>query len=208
MADIVIDRIAKDFGAITRPAGDLARRRRRRVRRAARPVRLRQDHAAAHHRRARDAEPRAASSSAGATSTDLPPRERGLAMVFQNYAVFPHMTVFENIAFGLRMQRRRRGARRSGRSQRAAELLHIEPLLDRYPAKLSGGQRQRVAVARALAVEPAGAADGRAAVQPRRAAAARDARRAQGACCARPARRRSTSPTTRPRRWASPTASP
>ncbi len=84
----------------------------------------------------------------------LPPRERGLAMVFQNYAVFPHMTVYENVAFGLRMK----GAgdvevkREVGR---AAGLLHIEPYLDRYPAKLSGGQRQRVAVARALAVKPA-----------------------------------------------------
>jgi multiple sugar transport system ATP-binding protein len=84
---------------------------------------------------------------------DLPPRKRGLAMVFQNYAVFPHMTVFENVAFGLRMQKapdedvRRKVAG-------AAAMLHIDAYLDRYPAKLSGGQRQRVAVARALAVEP------------------------------------------------------
>ncbi len=74
-------------------------------------------------------------------------------MVFQNYAVFPHMTVFENIAFGLRTQRAD-AARVRVRVQRAAELLHSEGYLDRYPAKLSGGQRQRVAVARALAVEP------------------------------------------------------
>ncbi len=84
----------------------------------------------------------------------LSPRNRGLAMVFQNYAVFPHMTVFENVAFGLRMQKAEASEvkRRVGR---AAALLHIEGYLDRYPAKLSGGQRQRVAVARALAVEPA-----------------------------------------------------
>ena len=84
----------------------------------------------------------------------LSPRSRGLAMVFQNYAVFPHMTVFENVAFGLRMQKVQASEvkRRVGR---AAALLHIEGYLDRYPAKLSGGQRQRVAVARALAVEPA-----------------------------------------------------
>lgn len=84
----------------------------------------------------------------------LPPRERGLAMVFQNYAVFPHMTVYENVAFGLRMQKKP-DADVKRNVERAAGLLHIEPYLDRYPAKLSGGQRQRVAVARALAVEPA-----------------------------------------------------
>ncbi len=90
---------------------------------------------------------------AGRDVSDLPARQRGLAMVFQNYAVFPHMTVFENIAFGLRTQRAD-ADRIKRRVQRAAELLHIESYLDRYPAKLSGGQRQRVAVARALAVEP------------------------------------------------------
>ncbi len=89
----------------------------------------------------------------GRDLTPVPTRQRGLAMVFQNYAVFPHMTVFENIAFGLRMQRVAKD-HLAARVRRAAELLHIEALLDRYPAKLSGGQRQRVAVARALAVEP------------------------------------------------------
>jgi len=84
----------------------------------------------------------------------LPPRERGIAMVFQNYAVFPHMTVFENIAFGLRMQKID-AAEIERRVKRTAGLLHIEQLLSRYSGQLSGGQRQRVAVARALAVEPA-----------------------------------------------------
>ncbi len=84
----------------------------------------------------------------------LPPRKRGLAMVFQNYAVFPHLTVFENVAFGLRMAKAGK-ARVEAQVAKAAALLHIEPLLKRYPAQLSGGQRQRVAVARALAVEPA-----------------------------------------------------
>jgi multiple sugar transport system ATP-binding protein len=86
--------------------------------------------------------------------SDLAPRERGLAMVFQNYAVFPHMTVYENVAFGLRMQKAS-SADVERKVRNAASLLHIESYLDRYPAKLSGGQRQRVAVARALAVEPA-----------------------------------------------------
>ena len=83
----------------------------------------------------------------------LPPRKRGLAMVFQNYAVFPHMTVRQNVGFGLRMAGTD-AARIERQAARAAALLHIEPNLDRYPAQLSGGQRQRVAVARALAVEP------------------------------------------------------
>ena len=84
----------------------------------------------------------------------LPPRARGLAMVFQNYAVFPHLRVRDNISFGLRMHGADR-ARIERQVARTATLLRLEPLLDRYPAQLSGGQRQRVAVARALAVEPA-----------------------------------------------------
>ncbi|MCO4318934.1 ABC transporter ATP-binding protein [Phyllobacterium sp. 21LDTY02-6] len=89
----------------------------------------------------------------GRSIVGLPPKDRGLAMVFQNYAVFPHMTVYENVAFGLRMQKADE-ARVKKQVEKAAALLHIEPNLGRYPNKLSGGQRQRVAVARALAVEP------------------------------------------------------
>ena len=83
--------------------------------------------------------------------TDLPPRRRRIAMVFQSYAVFPHLKVYDNIAFGLRMQKEK-DAEIKKRVQSSAELLQIEELLDRYPAQLSGGQRQRVAVARALAI--------------------------------------------------------
>ncbi|WP_105383045.1 ABC transporter ATP-binding protein [Neorhizobium alkalisoli] len=83
----------------------------------------------------------------------LPPRQRGIAMVFQNYAVFPHLTVYENIAFGLRMQKKPQ-SEVDHRVKRTAELMHIEQLLQRYSGQLSGGQRQRVAVARALAMEP------------------------------------------------------
>jgi multiple sugar transport system ATP-binding protein len=90
----------------------------------------------------------------GRDVSGLPPRARGLAMVFQNYAVFPHMTVRENVGFGLVMARAN-ADRIARQTERAARLMHIEMLLDRYPAQLSGGQRQRVAVARALAVEPA-----------------------------------------------------
>jgi multiple sugar transport system ATP-binding protein len=83
----------------------------------------------------------------------LAPRDRGIAMVFQNYAVFPHLTVFENIAFGLRMKKLPT-KEIERRVNRTAELIHIEQLLKRYSGQLSGGQRQRVAVARALAMEP------------------------------------------------------
>ncbi len=83
----------------------------------------------------------------------LRPKDRGIAMVFQNYAVFPHLTVFENIAFGLRMQKLDQSTI-DKRVKRTSELMHIDSLLERYSGQLSGGQRQRVAVARALATEP------------------------------------------------------
>ena len=86
--------------------------------------------------------------------TDLPPRKRDLAMVFQSYAVFPHLKVFDNIAFGLRMRKLDRAGMRQ-RVERAAALVELGELLDRYPSQLSGGQRQRVAVARAIVMEPA-----------------------------------------------------
>ena len=85
---------------------------------------------------------------------DLPPKDRDIAMVFQNYALYPHMTVYRNMEFGLKM----RGVPRAQRYQRvldAARILDIEHLLDRKPKALSGGQRQRVAVGRAIVREPA-----------------------------------------------------
>lgn len=88
----------------------------------------------------------------GRDVTYLRPGERNLSMVFQSYAIFPHMTVRENIGFGLKMtgQDAKETARRV---DEAAELLHIEELLERRPSDMSGGQRQRVAVARALAMK-------------------------------------------------------
>ncbi|MCL4238633.1 MAG: ABC transporter ATP-binding protein [Anaerolineae bacterium] len=83
--------------------------------------------------------------------TYLPPKDRNISMVFQSYAIFPHMRVFDNIAFGLKMKRVPKDEIRR-RVQSAAELLHIENFLERYPSQMSGGQRQRVAVARAIAV--------------------------------------------------------
>ncbi|MBL8116991.1 MAG: ABC transporter ATP-binding protein [Anaerolineae bacterium] len=84
--------------------------------------------------------------------TYLPPKERKISMVFQNYAIFPHMTVFDNIAFGLKMQKASKQVIKE-RVENAAHLLHIEAMLDRYPGAMSGGQRQRVAVARAIAYD-------------------------------------------------------
>jgi len=83
--------------------------------------------------------------------TYLPPRERKISMVFQSYAIFPHMTVYDNVAFGLKMNRFDKHEI-DKRVREASELLHIEDMLERYPSKMSGGQRQRVAVARAIAM--------------------------------------------------------
>ncbi|ASJ05065.1 ABC transporter ATP-binding protein [Thermococcus barossii] len=85
--------------------------------------------------------------------TYLPPKDRNISMVFQSYAVWPHMKVFDNIAFPLRVKKYPEDEIKR-RVKWAAELLQIENLLDRYPGQLSGGQRQRVAVARAIVVEP------------------------------------------------------
>jgi multiple sugar transport system ATP-binding protein len=85
--------------------------------------------------------------------TTLPPRQRDLAMVFQNYAVFPHLTVFQNIAFGLKMKHAD-AATIDERVRWAADLVELSDLLRRRPGQLSGGQRQRVAVARAIAAGP------------------------------------------------------
>ncbi len=85
--------------------------------------------------------------------TDLPPRKRNVSMVFQNYAVWPHMTVYENIAYPLRLKKVPR-SEIEAKVEEVARLVKIDPLLQRFPSQLSGGQQQRVAVARAIAVEP------------------------------------------------------
>ncbi len=87
--------------------------------------------------------------------TALPPRKRGIAMVFQSYALYPHMTVANNIAFPLKAQGRTRSrAEREDRVLQAARKVSIDHLLDRRPRQLSGGERQRVAIARAIVTEP------------------------------------------------------
>ena len=87
--------------------------------------------------------------------TELPPRKRGIAMVFQSYALYPHMTVANNIAFPLKAQGRSKDpAERAERVRQAAQKVSIDHLLERRPRQLSGGERQRVAIARAIVTEP------------------------------------------------------
>jgi sn-glycerol 3-phosphate transport system ATP-binding protein len=89
---------------------------------------------------------------AGRDVTGLAPAKRGISMVFQSYALFPHLSVAENILFGLKVRRLAR-AEREARLKRAASLLGLEALLDRRPSQLSGGQQQRVALGRAIVAE-------------------------------------------------------
>ena len=110
---------------------------------------------------------------------NVQPKERDIAMVFQNYALYPHMTVADNMGFSLKL----RGASAdeiSNGVKRAAEILALTPLLERYPRQLSGGQRQRVAMGRAIVRDPQVFLFDEPLVQPRRQAARRDAHRNQG----------------------------
>jgi putative spermidine/putrescine transport system ATP-binding protein len=89
----------------------------------------------------------------GRDVTNVPPNHRNVGMVFQSYALFPNMTVADNIAFGLKLRGREKGAIKA-RVDELLQLIHLTDRGDRYPYQLSGGQQQRVALARALAIEP------------------------------------------------------
>jgi len=89
----------------------------------------------------------------GVRMNDIPPAERGIAMVFQSYALYPHMSLYDNMAFGLKLARMPKPEIDSAVNH-AAKILHIEHLLDRKPKALSGGQRQRVAIGRAIVRKP------------------------------------------------------
>ncbi|MEF2070866.1 ABC transporter ATP-binding protein [Consotaella aegiceratis] len=90
----------------------------------------------------------------GQVVNSLTPKARGVAMVFQSYALYPHMTVYENMAFGLKLDRGASKEEVDRRVRQAAAILQIEPYLDRLPKALSGGQRQRVAIGRAITRDP------------------------------------------------------
>jgi len=88
-------------------------------------------------------------------ATDIPVRDRGVGFVFQHYALFPHMTVAENIAFGMKVSKQKRSDTQiEARARELLALVQLDGLGDRFPSQISGGQRQRVALARALAVDP------------------------------------------------------
>ncbi len=89
----------------------------------------------------------------GTVVNTLPPSKRGIAMVFQSYALYPHMTVYDNMAFGLKLAKAEPGAV-DKRVREAADMLQITPYLERLPKQLSGGQRQRVAIGRAIVRDP------------------------------------------------------
>ena len=89
----------------------------------------------------------------GRVVNDVPPKERDIAMVFQNYALYPHMTVYDNMGFSLRLRKADK-SEIEARVAKAADILGLKPLLERYPRQLSGGQRQRVAMGRAIVRDP------------------------------------------------------
>ena len=122
--------------------------------RAARAERRRQVDAAADHRRARAARRRHGRDRRRRRHRDSRRSDRNVGFVFQHYAAFKHMTVYKNVAFGLRDPQAAARTRSASGSRELLELVHLEQFADRYPAQLSGGQRQRMALARALAVEP------------------------------------------------------
>ena len=89
----------------------------------------------------------------GKVMNDVEPKDRDIAMVFQNYALYPHMTVFDNMAFGLKLRKVPKDEIKA-KVEEAARILDLEKLLDRKPKALSGGQRQRVAMGRAIVRNP------------------------------------------------------
>ena len=127
---------------------------------------------------------------------DVPPKDRDIAMVFQSYALYPHMSVYDNMAFGLKLRKTPK-AEIDRQVKEAADILQIAHLLDRKPKALSGGQRQRVALGPRHRARAGRLPDRRAAVEPGRQAARGDARRRSPSCtsdCRPPS---STSRTTR-----------
>ena len=154
MAAIQLEHVTKAFAGGVVAVDDVSLEiARRRVHGPRRPVGLREVDAAAHDRRASRRSRTGAISIGERDVTDLAPRHRDIAMVFQSYALYPHMTVRENLGYGLKVRRTPK-AEVGRRVDEVAKLLGLDDLLDRRPAQLSGGQRQRVAMGRAIVREP------------------------------------------------------
>ncbi len=152
MGSIVLEQVAKSFGQASVIQSIDLQIKDGRVRRFRRPLRLRQIDTAALIAGLEDTTGGRIVID-GADATKLPPAQRGLAMVFQSYALYPHMSVYKNIAFPLKMA----GADQAvieKKVQDAARILNLTSYLDRKPRQLSGGQRQRVAIGRAIVREP------------------------------------------------------
>ena len=152
-ADVRLDHVTKRFDEVDGGRRPLAGDRARQLLRDARPVRLRQDDDAAHDRRLRGAE-RRHDLPRRRPVTGLPPYKRDVNTVFQSYALFPHLTIFENVAFGLRRQGRARSDGSRAASRRCSSSSGSRASSERKPRQLSGGQQQRVALARALVNQP------------------------------------------------------
>ena len=151
-SDLVLSGVTKQFGASPRSTTSTSTVPRGSFFALLGPSGLRQDHDPADGRRPRDADGRARSRSAADDITDAKPYQRPVNTVFQSYALFPHLDIFENVAFGLR--RAQEQGRRRPRSREMLELVELAAQARKKPAQLSGGQQQRVALARALINKP------------------------------------------------------
>ena len=186
-----------NYSAISRPSTICRSTSARRDFRVAWPQRLRQIDDAAADRGPRSAGQRRRSRLAAGTlfSADsgifVPAQKRNMGMVFQSYAIWPHLTVFENVAYPAAAARHRRGGDRRSDARMSSARSAWKAWRTAPRPRLSGGQQQRVALARALVYRAGGAAAGRAVLQPRRQAARADARRAEAAA---PAGRRDGDP--------------
>ena len=168
---------SQDLRHVPGAQGHRARDRARRARLLPRAFGLRQDDAAAHHRRARDAGQPARIVQGGRDISRLPPMQRDYGIVFQSYALFPNLTIVDNVAYGLVNRRKGRDEIAAPRRRAAEAGRPARTPARSIPAQLSGGQQQRIALARALATSPGSAAARRAAVRARRARARAPARR-------------------------------
>ena len=155
MAEIVLDDVTKRYPDGFEAVKDLnLDDRRRRVHDPRRPVGLREVDRAAHDRRARGHHRRRAADRRRGRQREGAASDRDIAMVFQNYALYPHMTVRDNMALRAEAREASEGRRSTAKVNEAAEILDLSQHLDRKPANLSGGQRQRVAMGRAIVRNP------------------------------------------------------